>query len=59
MNKISKITLIIYVLNVVVIIMLMLLGEKIPDFLTKFLFWGILIVIFSGIIENRKNNHLA
>ncbi len=56
MKKISKIALLIYILNIVVIIMLMLLGKIIPDFLTKFLFWGTLIVIFSGIIGNRKNN---
>jgi hypothetical protein len=58
MNKITKIALIMYVLNFIVIITLMLLSQKIPEFLIKYTFWGAIILSFSGIIGNKKNQSL-
>lgn len=58
MSKNSKIAFILYLLNFIVIFTLMLLGQKIPDFLIKYTFWGALILSFSGIIENQRNDKL-
>jgi hypothetical protein len=58
MNKISKIGFIIYFLNLAIIFTLVLLSKKIPDFFSKYVVWGGLIVILVGAIGNQGKSQL-
>jgi membrane-bound acyltransferase YfiQ involved in biofilm formation len=57
MNKISKIGLFIYLLNFILMIALILLNQKIPDYMV-YVFWVSLVITIAGAIINKRKNQL-
>lgn len=58
MNKISKIGLSILLLDFILIIALVLLKQRIPEFFGKYVFGGALIITFAGAIKDQRKNKL-
>ena len=56
MNKISKIGLSILLLDIILMIALVLLNQRIPDFFGKYVFGGALIITFAGAIKDHRKN---
>lgn len=57
MNIISKVGLFTYIINFILMIFLMLLSQKIPDFL-MYVFGGSLIITIVGAMKNQRKDQL-